>query len=66
MEELAPYNSAADEILRTARDHDIPLRQDPELAGALASLDIGRQIPPELLCAVAEVLSFIYKVNGKV
>lgn len=65
MEEPAPHHPA-DEILRTARDHDIPLRQDPALAGALASLDIGRQIPPELLRAVAEVLSFVYKVNGKV
>lgn len=56
----------AAEILRLAREHDIPLRHDPELAGALASLDVGSQIPPPLFRAVAEVLAFIYRVNGKV
>ena len=65
MEELAHHTSAADEILQIACDHDIPLRPDPQLVAALASLDIGRQIPPELFCAVAEVLSFVYKVNRK-
>ena len=55
----------ADEILKLAREHDIPLRQDPVLAGALATLDVGQQIPPELFRAVAEVLAFVYKMNGK-
>ena len=55
----------ADEILRVARKNDVPLRQDPALAGALATLDIGQQIPPELFRAVAEVLAFVYKINGK-
>lgn len=53
----------ADEILRLAREHDIPLRHDPALTGALAGLDIGASIPPELFRAVAEVLSFVYKMN---
>ena len=55
----------AEEILRIARENDVPLRQDPALAGALATLDIGAQIPPELFRAVAEVLAFVYKMNGK-
>jgi flagellar biosynthesis protein len=55
----------AQEILRVARENDIPLRQDPALAGALATLDIGQQIPAELFRAVAEVLAFVYKMNGK-
>ena len=53
----------AEEILRLALQHDIPLRQDPALVGALAQLDIGAPIPPELFRAVAEVLAFVYKVN---
>ncbi len=56
----------AEEILRLAHENDIPLRQDPALAGALASLDIGAQIPPELFRAVAEVLAFVYKMNAQV
>lgn len=55
----------AEEILRIARENDVPLRHDPALAGALATLDIGQQIPPELFRAVAEVLAFVYKMNGK-
>jgi flagellar biosynthesis protein len=53
----------AEEILRLAREHDIPLRQDAALACALASLDLGASIPPELFRAVAEVLAFVYKMN---
>lgn len=55
----------AEEILRIARENDVPLRQDPALAGALATLDVGQHIPPELFRAVAEVLAFVYKMNGK-
>ena len=55
----------AQEILRVARESDVPLRHDPALAGALATLDIGAQIPPELFRAVAEVLAFVYKMNAK-
>lgn len=55
--------SVAENILRLAREHDIPLRQDPALAGALASLDVGASVPPELFRAVAEVLAFVYKMN---
>jgi len=55
----------AEEILRVARENDVPLRQDPVLAGALATLDVGQQIPAELFRAVAEVLAFVYKMNSK-
>lgn len=56
---------AADEILRIARENDVPLRLDPALAGALATLDVGQQVPQELFRAVAEVLAFVYRMNGK-
>ena len=55
----------AEEILRIARENDIPLRQDPALAGALATLDVGSRIPPELFRAVAEVLAFVYQINSR-
>ena len=54
-----------EEILRLARRHDIPLRQDPALAAALSQLDPGVSVPPELFRAVAEVLAFVHRVNGK-
>ncbi len=65
MQDLTPQNTVADEILRLARENNIPLRHDPALAGALATLDAGRQIPPELLRAVSEVLAFVYGINRK-
>lgn len=57
--------AAAEQIVRVAREHDIPLRRDPALTEALSSLDIGASVPPELFRAVAEVLAFVYKMNGK-
>lgn len=60
-----PQNLAADEILQIARDNDIPLRPDPALAEALATLNVGERVPPELFHAVAEVLAFVCKVNEK-
>jgi len=54
----------AEEILRVAKDNNVPLRHDPELAGALASLDVGSGIPPELFRAVAEVIAFVYRLNA--
>ena len=57
--------STADDILRIARDNDVPLRSDPALAGALASFDVSGQLPPDLCRAVAEVLAFVYGLEGK-
>lgn len=55
----------AEEIMRLAREHKIPLREDPALVGALATLDLGEHIPVELYRAVAEVLAFIYRLQKR-
>lgn len=55
----------AEEIIKLARAHHIPLREDPALVGALAALDLGDHIPVELYRAVAEVLAFIYRLQKK-
>ncbi len=57
--------ASAEQILRLAQEHGIPLRRDPALASALSTLDLGTSVPPELFRAVAEVLAFVYKLNGK-
>ncbi len=54
----------ADAIIAAARRHNVPLREDKALAGVLAGLDLGSYIPPEMYRAVAEVLAWVYKVNG--
>jgi flagellar biosynthesis protein len=55
----------AEKILETARQHGIPLYNDPELVEILSQLDVGLEIEPDLYQAVAEVLIFIYKTNQK-
>ena len=58
--------AVADEIIALAREHGIPLQQDPELTALLAQLDLGETIPRELYLAVAEVLAFAFFVTGRV
>ncbi|MDP6776219.1 MAG: EscU/YscU/HrcU family type III secretion system export apparatus switch protein [Candidatus Latescibacteria bacterium] len=55
----------ADRIIALAREHDIPLREDPDLIAVLAKLDLGQEIPQELYRAVAEILAFVYRVNSR-
>lgn len=55
----------AENIIATARAHDVPLEEDPALAGALARVELGREIPRELYLAVAQVLAFAWMVSGK-
>lgn len=55
----------AEEIVRLARDHGIPIHQDAGLVEVLARLDVGTTIPRELYAVVAEVLAFIYAVDAE-
>ncbi|MGB8266816.1 MAG: EscU/YscU/HrcU family type III secretion system export apparatus switch protein [Candidatus Velthaea sp.] len=55
----------ADEIVRIAREHRVPLHQDPGLVEALGRLEIGSVIPRELYAVVAEVLAFVYAVDAE-
>ncbi|MEC9313554.1 MAG: EscU/YscU/HrcU family type III secretion system export apparatus switch protein [Pseudomonadota bacterium] len=56
----------AEEILRIAREHNIPLREDALLAELLSDLDLGEEIPPMLYRVIAEVIAYAYLVSGKV
>jgi flagellar biosynthesis protein len=53
----------AEKILEIAREHNIPLKEDPQLVEVLSTLDLYEDIPPELYKAVAEVLAFVYKMT---
>jgi flagellar biosynthesis protein len=55
---------AADEIVRLAREHDVPIHQDAGLVEALAKLEVGQTLPRELYTVVAEVLAFVYAVDA--
>ena len=55
----------ADEIISIAELHDIMLHQDETLLEALATLDIGQQIPENLYLVIAELISFSYLLRGQ-
>ena len=55
----------AAEIVRIAREHDIPVHQDAGLVEALAKLEVGSTLPRELYAVVAEVLAFVYAVDAE-
>lgn len=55
----------AERILELAREHNIPIKEDPELIEALMKLEITQFIPTELYQVVAEILAFIYRTNEK-
>jgi flagellar biosynthesis protein len=55
----------ADRILELAKQHNVPLKEDPQLIEILSSLDLYQEIPPELYKAVAEILAFVYKMTKK-
>ena len=54
----------AERILALAKEHGLPLREDPDLVEALAVLDLGAMIPPELYEVIAEVLACAYRTNS--
>ncbi|BBO87094.1 EscU/YscU/HrcU family type III secretion system export apparatus switch protein [Desulfosarcina ovata] len=55
----------AEKIVELARRNDVPLYEDPNLVNVLEALELESHIPAELYRAVAEVLVFIYRLNGK-
>jgi flagellar biosynthesis protein len=55
----------AEEILKKAKEHDIPVQEDASLVEVLSKLEIDQEIPPELYQLVAEVLSFVYRSDRK-
>ena len=50
-------------ILSVAREHGVPVRSDADLVETLAAIEVGRQVPPELYGAIAEILAWVYTVN---
>jgi flagellar biosynthesis protein len=53
----------ARKIIETAREAGVHIQEDPDLVELLAKVPLGQEIPTELYRTVAEVLSFVYKVN---
>ena len=54
----------AQKIKEIAREHNIPVIENPPVTRALFRLvEVNRQIPPDLYKAIAEILIFVYKLK---
>jgi flagellar biosynthesis protein len=54
----------AEKIIALAQENGLYIHKDPDLVEALSQLDLNVEIPPELYVVVAEILSFVYTLNG--
>lgn len=52
-------------IREIAKEHDIPIVENPPLARALFVENVDEEIPLEHYQAVAEVISYVYRLKGK-
>jgi len=55
----------AEQIISLAQKHNIPLQHDEELTALLSEVELNDEIPPKLYVAVAQLLTFLYYLNGK-
>ncbi|MED1437512.1 EscU/YscU/HrcU family type III secretion system export apparatus switch protein [Aeribacillus composti] len=53
----------AEKIIEQARENNVPIQEDPSLIELLSEVEINEQIPEELYEVVAELLSFIYRLD---
>lgn len=71
-EHLAPKvvakgsGEVAKEIIKLAKENDIPIQEDATLVQLLSELEINQTIPEELYEVVAEVFAFIYKIERQI
>lgn len=54
----------AEEIVRVAKANGIALHADSGLVEALALLDVSDYIPRELYAVIAEILSYVFRVDS--
>ncbi|WP_097026566.1 EscU/YscU/HrcU family type III secretion system export apparatus switch protein [Clostridium peptidivorans] len=54
----------ADKILEKAKDNNVPVVYDEELANLLTNVDVGESIPYELYDVVAKVIAYVMDIDG--
>lgn len=55
----------AEQILRLAFDNGVKVRKDETLTEMLSLVELDQEIPVAAIVAVAEILSYVYRENGK-
>ena len=56
----------ADEIIRIAQEHDVPIYENQSLVDLLRRMELGDEIPKELYLIIAQLIAFVYHLKGKV
>ncbi|MBP6020040.1 MAG: EscU/YscU/HrcU family type III secretion system export apparatus switch protein [Burkholderiaceae bacterium] len=59
------YGTLAETIIRTAKENELYVHESPELVGLLMQVDLDAHIPPQLYLAIAELLAWLYALEGK-
>lgn len=59
----AGRGALADRIVELAFQYNVPVREDADLTELLAQFELDTPIPTEAVMAVAEILSYVYKLN---
>lgn len=55
----------AKNIVKLAKENNIPIRKDEDLVELLTKLEIDQEIPPDMYKAIAEIFAFIYGLTKK-
>ena len=56
----------ADKIIEKAKENEVPIVVNEEMANLLNNVDVGDSIPEELYGAVAEIIAFVMSVDKKI
>lgn len=56
----------AEKIIALAKTHDIHCQENPELVQILSKVELDTQIPYEAFAAVAQIIVYLYKTQGKI
>ena len=61
----AGRGEVAEQIIAAARAAGVDIVEDADLLEVLGRVPLGAEIPEELFEVVAEILTFIYRINGR-
>jgi flagellar biosynthesis protein len=59
------HGELAEEIIRIAREHGVPLFENRHLLTLLEQVGLGEEIPETLYLCIAQIIAFAYHIQGK-
>jgi len=59
------FGELAEEIIQLAKEKNIMIHEDADLAHTLNQLELNEEIPKELYFVIAELIAFSYVLRGK-